>query len=352
MSIQERKDYNKAVHLWLMSGVFLVIAMVVIGGITRLTQSGLSMVEWKPITGIIPPLNEQDWLIEFEKYKQSPEFKHYNYDFTVSNFKSIYFWEYLHRLLARMIGIVFVIPCGYFWWKGFFNRDVKIKVSFIFLLGTFQGFLGWFMVKSGLVDSPHVSHLRLAMHFLSALFLIIAIYHTALSVRYGNSNLVENRENKTVLWIFSTLLLVQIIYGALVAGLKAGKVFNTFPFMGDSFIPDGIGYAFKNLGIVAIWENPFVVQFIHRWVAILLVFVGVVVFMRLKNESKNLRLKTSLHLFLVTLILQVTLGVITLVLSVPIWLGVLHQLVAIFLVIFLVRILFFHKRGVKILVHQ
>lgn len=340
-------NHSRSVYLWLMTGVILIMAMVVIGGITRLTQSGLSIVEWKPVTGIIPPLNEREWILEFEKYQQSPEYKFYNNEFTVSDFKSIFFWEYLHRLIARLIGFVFIIPCFIFWMRGKFNRSLKTKVVLIFAFGGFQGFLGWFMVKSGLVDAPHVSHLRLAIHFVSALLLIVFIYNTALSVKYGSLEKTTKSRQNMLFNLFGLLLLLQIVFGAFVAGLKAGKMFNTYPLMGDYWIPPDVGGAFKYLGAAAIWESPFVVQFAHRTIAILLILSGILVYRSFKMKTFKGIMNVTINSFLVVLLFQFLLGILTLIYAVPVWLGVLHQFVAIILVVLVVRIHFFSRRNVS-----
>ena len=228
---------HKPVVIWLFTGVVLVATLVIIGGITRLTQSGLSMVEWKLIMGSIPPLNDAQWQETFEKYKQFPEYSIVNYAFTLDEFKSIFWWEYVHRMLGRLTGLVFIIPFTIFVMQNRVDRQMLKKLLFILLLGAFQGFLGWFMVKSGLVKDPHVSHLRLAAHLITAFIVIGFILWTIFSIikptRYPK---VDNKLGWIIKSGFS-LLILQIIYGAFMAGLKAGLYYNTWPMMGDVWLP-------------------------------------------------------------------------------------------------------------------
>ena len=205
---------------WLYSGLFLIALMVIIGGITRLTHSGLSIVEWKLIGGTIPPLNDIQWQETFEKYQQFPEYQKINTEMSLSEFKSIFFWEYLHRLLGRLIGLVFIIPFIIFWNKKWFNFKQKKQLLILLGLGALQGFLGWFMVKSGLVDVPAVSHYRLALHLITAFGLMCYIYWLVLSFNEVEKK-PNNNINKLSKW-FIVALTIQIIYGAFVAGLKAG----------------------------------------------------------------------------------------------------------------------------------
>ena len=322
---------EKSIYYWLLSGCLLIALMIIIGGITRLTQSGLSMVEWKPIVGAIPPLNEEEWIKEFNLYKKSPEFKVYNNHFTLKEFKSIFFWEYLHRLVGRVIGLVFIIPCLIFWLKGRFSTDLKKRVLLILLGGICQGILGWLMVKSGLVKNPHVSHYRLAAHLMAALILIIYIYKTALWVKHGEKKrtlplLSERLINRALM-----LLILQIIYGAFVAGLKAGKMYNTFPKMGDSWFPSDLTYSFQEKGMLALFESPSVVQLIHRILGISCFFLATYILIKSKEYHFSIRSKT--RLFGSLIFIQVAIGITTLILSVPVNFGVLHQIVALIILV-------------------
>lgn len=329
---------NKLIYYWLLSGCAIIALMVVVGGITRLTQSGLSMVEWKPIVGAIPPLNEKEWIQEFEKYKTSPEYKVYHAHFTLSDFKSIFFWEYLHRLIGRVLGLVFIIPCLVFWLKGKFSSEMKRRVLLIFIGGLLQGVLGWFMVKSGLVNNPHVSHYRLAAHLVMALGLIAYIYWTAMCYKHGTRRIANKMISSSLLNGFLILISIQIIYGAFVAGLKAGKMYNTFPKMGDYWLPKEIGHAFQEMGVRALTESHSVVQLIHRIIGIACVLFAS--YLIIKAKTYNPIIFRSVQLLASLIFMQVLLGIITLILAVPITLGVLHQSVAIIILLAIFRLKF------------
>ena len=278
---------SKIVGHWLLLGALLVIAMVVIGGITRLTHSGLSIVEWKPISGTIPPLNEQDWMVEFNNYKTSPEYLKYNSHFSLDDFKSIFWWEYIHRLLGRLIGFVFLIPFLWFYLtKKLTDKKLFKHLIIIFLLGGLQGFIGWFMVKSGLVNRPSVSHYRLALHLSTALFLFGYILWTALPIIAPNSKKTRFIPKLYLkLKILLGLVSLQIIYGAFTAGLKAGYIYPTYPKMGADWLPLSGIEAFNDLGILSLVENPILVQFIHRWLGALVLLFFIIFFLSVRNLS-------------------------------------------------------------------
>ncbi|OIQ37858.1 MAG: hypothetical protein BM563_07340 [Bacteroidetes bacterium MedPE-SWsnd-G1] len=318
---------KKYVTAWLYSGLVLVALMVVIGGITRLTQSGLSMVEWKLISGAIPPLNEAEWLETFAKYQQFPEYQKINKGMTLAEFKMIFFWEYLHRLLGRLIGIVFIIPFAFFWFKKWFNSKQKKQLIVLLVLGGFQGFLGWFMVKSGLVDNPHVSHFRLAIHLLAAFGLMCYIYWLILSF---NSVAVKTNTllNKLSKW-FIGLLIVQIIYGAFVAGLKAGYLLQ----LNDSVLKNLIGYTTRGTNDFDILNNPFDVQAFHRIFAWIVFAFAIYIF----KKSRNTAMSGIGNVLFGLVLLQVTLGIATLLLRVQIHTAVTHQFVAILLLLATIR---------------
>lgn len=325
--------YRSAIYSWLLIGCVMVILMVIIGGITRLTQSGLSMVKWEPIVGAIPPLTEKKWQEEFDAYKATPEFEAYNSHFSLSDFKKIYFWEYLHRLIGRIVGLVFIFPALFFWIKGAFDSRMKKQVVIIFLGGLFQGVLGWYMVKSGLVDQPHVSHFRLAAHLSTALAL--AAYIFWVSLEWKAFRPVPDRKLHKLSVVALVLLSVQIIYGAFVAGLKAGKMYNTFPKMGRSWFPSELGAAFDIHGVAAIVESGTVIQLTHRYLAYLVVAVVLVIWWKIiRSAQYELGFAGALLLTLVGV--QFLLGVFTLLYAVPITLGVLHQLGAVFLLLALI----------------
>jgi heme a synthase len=335
---------KQKIVIWLLSGCLLILLMVVVGGITRLTQSGLSIVEWKPVTGTLPPLSEESWLREFELYKQSPEHEAYRINFTLSDYKRIYFWEYIHRLLGRLIGLVFLIPCIWFWRKGAFGPRLKKQVVIIFLGGLFQGVLGWYMVKSGLVDMPHVSHYRLAAHLITALALMAYIFWVALEVKPAciTPSPTIHRISKVLLG----LLGLQIVYGAFVAGLKAGKMYTTFPQMGTGWFPEELGFVFQLKGLMAFLEHPGWVQFIHRGLAYSVVALGIYLVVLCYQHSHWFRAVG--YLLMGAILLQFFLGALTLVLAVPITLGVLHQLgaaILVFIAVYLLKISGNHPYG-------
>lgn len=331
---------EKAVFNWLMAGCLLIIAMVVIGGITRLTQSGLSMVKWEPIMGTLPPMSETEWNHAFDLYKESPEFKHYNSGFTLADFKSIFFWEYLHRLVARLIGLIFLLPCIFFWIRGYFSPKLKKQVLVVFAWGAFQGVLGWIMVKSGLVDMPHVSHYRLAAHLVTALGLMGYIFWIALSLKYEPVIIEDSVRIKwrKIILFFLIIVILQIIWGAFVAGLKAGYWYNTFPKMGEHWTPVELPYAIETKGITAFLESPGVVQFVHRIIAFTLLIISGIIAFRAFRSKLSQTLSTITKLLIGTVMLQFLLGVITVVYAVPVTVGVLHQFGAI--LILLVTLLF------------
>ena len=306
----------------------MVLAMVVIGGITRLTHSGLSMVNWKLFAGAIPPLNQEAWQSTFENYKQFPEYLKHNQGMSLSEFKSIFFWEYLHRLIGRMIGLVFIIPFVFFIVKGWINKKIGKKLVILLLLGALQGALGWFMVKSGLVDRPSVSHFRLAIHLVAAFSLLVYIFWLILELK-GIKKISE-----PFIASFSKFLLLfvflQIVYGAFVAGLKAGLICPTFPDMCGNFFP----YTIANFDFLNEGAN---IQFLHRSFAWLIFFAVVFLWKKIKNSK--LENKTG-NLLLASVLIQFLLGVGTLLFNIPITLAVLHQLGAVFVLFSITNLIY------------
>jgi heme a synthase len=301
--------------------------MIIIGGITRLTGSGLSITEWNLISGVIPPLSDDDWIIMFDKYQQFPQYQKLNYGMTLEAFKSIFFWEYLHRLLGRLIGFVFFIPFLIFYFKKQLNSFLLKRMLLILMLGALQGFLGWFMVKSGLVSNPHVNHIRLASHLMLALLLLSLIFLTAL--RLLDSPGIKVQKSSLVLSaIIIILICIQIIYGAFTAGLKAGYAYNTFPSMNGEWVPSGL---LKMMPVCSNFtDNGITVQWMHRCIAGLLLSTGV--FAIIYSMYKKDKAATRYFGFLSVLIfLQITLGIVTLLFKVPVFAGVLHQCMAVFL---------------------
>ena len=320
---------NRAVARWLLLCCGLVFAMVVLGGFTRLTGSGLSMVDWRPIMGILPPMGDAQWQRVFELYQQSPEFQNVNSHMDVHAFKSIFWLEYLHRLLGRLIGIVFLLPFVFFVVKGYIEKREWPKYLLMFVLGGMQGLLGWYMVKSGLIDVPHVSQYRLTAHLVAAFLIYAYMFWVAMSLLFPAPATAAKHP-----WYGRTLALaaltsVTIISGGFVAGLKAGKIYNTFPMMGDYWLPPGL------MALEPFWRNFFsnsaTAQFDHRWLAIT-TFVAIVVYwFNARKADFPKRARPAVNALLHTSVLQVALGIATLLLAVPVLLGAAHQAVAMLL---------------------
>ncbi|MDY8134016.1 COX15/CtaA family protein [Aquimarina sp. 2201CG5-10] len=324
-----KKD-NKKVIYWLLTGCILIFIMVVVGGITRLTHSGLSISNYKLISGTIPPMNDAEWNAAFDLYKQYPEYQKINNQFTLQDFKDIYFWEWLHRVIGRFIGMVFIIPFIYFLIRKQLTKPTIKKSIILMLLGGFQGFLGWFMVKSGLVDRPDVSHYRLAMHLTAAFITFSYTFWVALDLMFPNKKKVDIKFRNLIRWGFAFLLL-QIIYGAFVAGLDAGFLHNHWPLMNDGQLVHESVYIEQSPIIKNFFEGKSGVQFIHRYLAYIVVGFIVFIWYRGKKNVKSTYQTNSLHLLLILVGVQFLLGVFTLLYRVPITLGVLHQVVAFFL---------------------
>ena len=326
------KKENKSVLIWLLSGCVLIFLMVLVGGITRLTNSGLSMTDWHLVTDTFPPLSDEKWEEAFQQYKQFPEYKKINIhnDFTLSDYKYIYFWEWFHRLIGRVIGIVFIIPFIYFLIRKKLDKST-IKKSIILLgLGSLQGFFGWFMVRSGLIDNPDVSHFRLALHLTTAFITFAYTFWVALDLIYPEKVKIEN-SLRTIARFALALLLLQIIYGGFVAGLNAGLIHNHWPLMSDGqFIHESVFLEQKNLFLSFI-EGKSGVQFIHRTLAYIVVASIVFLYIKSKKFTLSKAQTNGINLLLVLVFVQFALGVFTLLYGVPVWLGLAHQISAFFL---------------------
>ena len=321
---------NKKVVYWLLTGCFLIFIMVIVGGITRLTNSGLSMTDYKLITETIPPLNEEAWNTEFERYKQFPEYQKLHSHFELEDFKQIYFWEWFHRFIGRFIGIVFIVPFLYFLFTKQLSRSTVKKSIILLVLGAFQGFLGWYMVKSGLIDIPAVSHYRLAAHLVTAFLTFAYTFWVALDLIYPKREVVDTSFRNLVRWGM-VILLLQIIWGAFVAGLDAGLIHNTWPLMNEGKIIHETVYIEQE----PLWRN-FIegksgVQFVHRYLAWFVVGIIGLIWYRSRKLSLNPLQKRAIDFLLVMVFIQFLLGIFTLILAVPLWLGVAHQVGAFFL---------------------
>ena len=315
---------NRRIAAWLFVVALAIYAMVIVGGATRLTGSGLSITEWQPILGTIPPLNEAEWRRAFELYQQYPQYKIVNAEMTLHEFKGIYFWEYFHRLLGRGIGVIFLLPFLYFWLTKQIPKTMLPRLVAIFMLGGLQGALGWFMVKSGLVDKPWVSPYRLTAHLLLALFLYGYVLWQALAL--WNANDDGMKVSRWLKWsplALLGLLAVQISYGGFVAGLKAAITYPTFPTMNGQWIPSGL--LRMEPWLVNLFENHTTTQFVHRALAVLLVISVLLYWWR---ALKVRQLMPGSHVLLAALLLQFLLGALTVLHSVgkvSLEFGVLHQ---------------------------
>lgn len=315
-------ENSKQIAFWLLFIVFMVFLMVVVGGATRLTESGLSMVTWKPIGGIIPPLSDAAWLAEFAHYKESPEYKIENAGMSVEAFKSIFWWEWGHRLLGRLIGFVFLLPMVWFWVKNQIPRGYKLRLVALFILGGLQGLLGWYMVKSGLVDEPAVSHYRLTAHLSLALIILGYAFWTALELmKPAPSKTIKPL--KILTHITMTVLMLQILMGGLVAGLKAGFIFNTWPLMGETFVPEHLlGYDPWYRSFI---DSAVTTQFDHRIGAYILVIMTGLLFWKSRAEEVSVPVKRAVHIVTGVFLAQVLFGIIMLLNEVPVGLGTSHQ---------------------------
>ena len=324
--MHETSDNDRAIMRWLMVCLLLVFAMVILGGVTRLTDSGLSMVTWHP-TGMLPPLGEAQWQVEFDKYRQFPEYQKLNRGMSLDSFKSIYWFEYSHRMLGRLIGLVFLLPFLYFWLSRKLKPGLTPRLVAMFILGGMQGLLGWYMVKSGLVSNPHVSQYRLTAHLLAAIliysFILWTIFNLAFSEPYRRlADSAVSGWRKASLWL-AALLLLTIASGGFVAGLEAGLIFNTFPLMGGKLIPEGIGAL--SPWYLNPFENMVTVQFDHRWLAMTTGVLLIIWYLRGRSSFDQPRLQRSFKLVGMMVILQLGLGIATLLMQVPVLLGALHQ---------------------------
>ena len=329
------RAHDRIVAGWLLVCCAMIFGMVVLGGVTRLTGSGLSMVEWDPLFGVIPPLTEQDWQAVFDQYRASPEYQKVNMHMEVDDFKSIYWFEFAHRLLGRTIGTAFLIPFLFFLWRGWIARPLIPKLAAMFLLGGLQGALGWYMVASGLVDDPHVSQYRLTAHLLMAFLIYGWIFWVALDLlQTERTEPPPDRLRKGTV-LFLSLLVITIGSGGLVAGLKAGYAYSTFPLMDGRLVPEAI-FLFEPR-----WRNFFeniaTVQFDHRLLASLVLIGGVALWRSARRLPAALRMRA--HLVLTMIAVQIALGISTLLLHVPVALAAAHQAGALVLFTFTLYLL-------------
>lgn len=341
---------DKWVSRWLLLGVAMLIVQVLLGGITRLTGSGLSITEWKPILGALPPMNAAEWQVAFEKYKQIAQFKFLNQDFSIGDFKFIYFWEWFHRNWARFIGVAFLIPFLIFIIQKRITKAMIPQLLGLFGLGIAQGLIGWIMVASGLNDDNlYVSHIRLAIHFISALILIAFTYWFALSLRIKSSDKIQHKSLRKLTILILVLLTVQLMYGAFMAGLKAATVAPTWPSINGDLIPS------------ALWREHWInhsinIHFFHRNIAYLLTLLIVFWYYKSLKIQESTLFKKYRVIPLILVFLQVILGIFTVLFSTSLvrngfgafeWMAQLHQLVAMFLSMSFVWVLHLVRGAVK-----
>ena len=316
---------NNQLSLWLISMFWIVSIMIVVGGLTRLTDSGLSITKWELFSGFLPPLNQDDWILYFNLYKEIPEFKLQNYNMNIQEFKIIFWWEWAHRFLGRLIGIVFLIPLIYFSFKIKISR--LLNLYFIFILICFQGFIGWYMVSSGLVNRIDVSHFRLSIHLLMAFFILSLILWNYLKINPKNNFI--NKINPIIPFLFLTLVFTQIVIGAFVSGMDAGKIYNSWPNMGNTYFPDDNDIL--NLFKLSAFSDPSLVQFIHRNLAYLIGVFYLLIFYKIYKE-KIYSLYKSINILGCLILLQIILGIITVLYGAQIYIASMHQISSIFLV--------------------
>jgi len=328
---------NNQLSFWLISMFWIVSVMIIVGGLTRLTDSGLSITKWQLFSGFLPPLNQSDWISYFNLYKEIPEFKLQNFDMNIEEFKVIFWWEWAHRFLGRLIGIGFLIPLLYF--------SVKIKISellnlyLIFFLICFQGFMGWYMVTSGLVDRIDVSHFRLSVHLLIAFLILSLIFWNYLKI--NNNRNISDKINSKIPFLFLILVFTQIGIGAFVSGMDAGKIYNSWPFMGDTYFPDDNNIS--NLFEWSAFSDPSLVQFIHRNLAYVIgIFYLSILYIIYKKRLYNLY--KSINILGCLIVLQIILGILTIIYGAQIYLASMHQISSIFLVSSCVYFLYINTR--------
>ena len=319
-----KNQNNKFISLWLLFITFLVALIIIIGGLTRLTDSGLSITKWDLFTGIFPPMSLDDWEKSFFLYKKIPEYKLINSSMTMDQFKIIYWWEYVHRLLGRAIGLLFILPLIYLTFKRKLSNKNLFSFYFILFLMLFQGFIGWYMVKSGLVDRTDVSQYRLSLHLTTAIIIFCLLFWNYLK-NVSQDNFESNIKISFYLpVIFLIILILQISLGAFVSGLDAGQIYQSWPLMNRSYFPDDS--MFSDLFSLKVFETPSLVQFIHRNVAyIMLMFFLVILFIVFKNDDLTYLRKSAISVFLF-LLLQSFLGILTIIFGAQIFLASMHQL--------------------------
>ena len=316
---------NNQISIWLISMFWIISIMIVVGGLTRLTDSGLSITKWQLFSGLIPPLNHNDWITYFNLYKEIPEFKLQNYNMNIQEFKVIFWWEWAHRFLGRLIGIIYLVPLIYFSFKIKVNKLLDLYL--IFFLICVQGFIGWYMVNSGLVDKIDVSHFRLSIHLLIAFLILSLIFWNYLKIK--KNSIILNKINPIIPFLFLILIFTQIAIGAFVSGMDAGKIYNSWPLMGNSYFPNDNN--FLNLFKLSAFSDPSLVQFMHRNLAYIIGIFYLLIFYKI-YKNKMYELYNPVNILGFFIILQIILGVYTVIYGAQIYIASMHQLSSIFLV--------------------
>ncbi len=321
----ENNNIKNYISFWLASMFWIISIMIVVGGLTRLTDSGLSITQWQLFSGFLPPLNNADWNNYFDLYKQIPEFTEQNYLMTINEFKVIFWWEWAHRFLGRLIGIAFLLPLLFFSFKEGFKKLFNLYI--IFFLICFQGFIGWYMVSSGLVDRVDVSHFRLSLHLIIAFLILSLILWNYFTLKIKKN--VNDKLNFSLPFLFLFFIFCQIVIGAFVSGMDAGQIYNSWPLMGSSYFPDD--NKIINIFKLSVFSDPSLVQFMHRNLAyLILIFYFFILFKIYRQKLKNLFFSIKMVGFF--LFIQILLGILTLIYGAQIYIASMHQLSSIFLV--------------------
>jgi cytochrome c oxidase assembly protein subunit 15 len=336
------KKLNNLFIYWIYTSLILVFCIIIVGGLTRLTNSGLSITEWELFTGILPPLNDKSWLHYFELYKKIPQYQLMNFNMTLDDFKIIFYWEYFHRILARFIGLFFLIPLLYFYFTKKIEKFYINKSYLIFSLIILQGFVGWFMVKSGLVNDVTVSHYRLALHLIIAFIIITIIFWMILNIEENSYKKFFKLTNRNLPFIILiTLILLQVVLGAFVSGLDAGNIYQTWPMMGSSYFPNDI--AIEKVKNYFNFEHHSLIQFYHRNFAYLIMFYILTLSFYIYKKKIN-KLYKPIILLLLILFTQIILGIFTLLSGLNIYLASAHQICSVILVFSSINLYFFNVK--------
>lgn len=322
---------TRPIVIWLCVLCVLVFGTVLVGGITRLTESGLSITDWKPFTGAFPPTSDAAWQRAFDDYKAFPQYQKVNQGMTLGDFKFIFWWEFIHRNLGRLIGVAFFFPFVYFLWRRLVSGVLARRLAFAFVLGGLQGALGWYMVQSGLVDMPRVSHYRLTAHLSLALFILTYLFWLILDLKVGRQRGTVPKGVRVGVKVLTAVISLQIVLGAFTAGMRAGIGYNTFPLMNGFFAPPGLMYLDPK--ILNFFENPVMVQFLHRNMAYLVVLGVAALWWRTRSLALDSRQRLAVRCLVGTVAVQFLLGVLTLVLVVPVSVASMHQVGACFLLL-------------------